>query len=157
VIRDIGERLDITCILVSHDPHDTLSWADEILIMKNGQILQQGSPQQVYRQPVDEYTAGLLGNYNLISPAQAKDFLVLPGFKTRKGNMMVRPEDFKLVAKRSTAMKGKINKVRYFGSYSEADVLLAEGMVTVRTGAAAPAEGKTVYVSMSPSDIWVMQ
>ena len=65
VIRDITERYDITCILVSHDPYDTLSWADELLILREGRIHQQGSPREVYSRPVDEYAAGLLGEYSL--------------------------------------------------------------------------------------------
>jgi ABC-type sugar transport system ATPase subunit len=36
VIGDIAERLQITCMLTSHDPTDTLSWADEILVMRHG-------------------------------------------------------------------------------------------------------------------------
>ena len=47
VIEDIGKRLQITCMLTSHDPHDTLSWADEILVMKNGKIIQQGTPRGI--------------------------------------------------------------------------------------------------------------
>jgi ABC-type sugar transport system ATPase subunit len=65
VIRDVGARFDITRILVSHDPRDTLSWAEEIIILKDGRLHQQGSPRDVYHQPVDEYSAALLGDYRL--------------------------------------------------------------------------------------------
>ena len=41
VIEDIGERMKLTCMLTSHDPMDTLSWADEIIVRKDGQIIQQ--------------------------------------------------------------------------------------------------------------------
>nr|WP_223284455.1 ATP-binding cassette domain-containing protein [Hymenobacter qilianensis] len=47
VIQDIGEKLQITCILISHDPLDTLSWADEIVVMHGGQIVQKG-PQTTF-------------------------------------------------------------------------------------------------------------
>jgi ABC-type sugar transport system ATPase subunit len=75
VIRDIGEQLNITCIMVSHDPLDTLSWADEIIVMKAGKLVQQGTPMQIYQQPVNEYIAGLFGKYNLLDEAHAKVFL----------------------------------------------------------------------------------
>ncbi|MEJ0101373.1 MAG: ABC transporter ATP-binding protein [Bacteroidota bacterium] len=68
VIYDIGEKLKITCIMVLHDAPDILSWADTILIIKDGQIIQKGIPEQVYRQPVNEYCAALLGEYSLIDP-----------------------------------------------------------------------------------------
>ena len=79
VIHDIGEKLKITCILVSHDPLDTLSWADEILVLQDGRLLQRGSPERVYRQPVSEHAAGLFGKYNLLDPVQAAVFGNLPG------------------------------------------------------------------------------
>jgi ABC-type sugar transport system ATPase subunit len=67
VIRNSTEKYDITCILVSHDPYDTLSWADELIILREGRIHQQGAPREVYLRPVDEYSAGLLGEYSLVN------------------------------------------------------------------------------------------
>jgi ABC-type sugar transport system ATPase subunit len=74
VLNDIGERLQITCILTSHDPMDSLSWADEILVMQNGQLIQQGSPLEIYHNPSNEYIAGLFGSYNLFNTAEASFF-----------------------------------------------------------------------------------
>jgi ABC-type sugar transport system ATPase subunit len=65
VIRDIGTKFDITTVLVSHDPYDTLTWADELIVLKEGRILQQGRPREVYDHPLDEHVAGLLGDYTL--------------------------------------------------------------------------------------------
>jgi len=75
VIRNIGEQLGITCILVSHDPLDLMAWADEVLVLRDGGVEQQGPPERIYRQPINEYVAGLFGKYNLI------------------GKTFVRPED----------------------------------------------------------------
>lgn len=66
VIKDISEKLQITCILVSHDPHDVLSWADNLLILQNGSIVQYGSPKEIYYTPVNEYVAALFGKYILL-------------------------------------------------------------------------------------------
>ncbi|HWB93730.1 MAG TPA: ATP-binding cassette domain-containing protein [Puia sp.] len=63
VIADSACRFDITCILVSHDPRDILPWAHEVLVLREGRSIQQGSPIEVYSRPVDEYTAALLGDY----------------------------------------------------------------------------------------------
>jgi iron(III) transport system ATP-binding protein len=65
VIKNIAQRFDITIILVSHDPYDTLTWADNLILLKDGIIVQQGSPRDCYDHPVDEYVAGLLGEYTL--------------------------------------------------------------------------------------------
>lgn len=65
VIADSAARFDITCILVSHDPHDILSWAHELLVLRDARLIQQGSPIEVYTRPIDEYCAALLGDYTL--------------------------------------------------------------------------------------------
>jgi ABC-type sugar transport system ATPase subunit len=103
VIRDIGEKLSITCLMISHDPLDTLSWADEIIVMKDGQIIQQGTPKQIYTEPANEYTAGLFGKFNLISPIHLKAFTGLQGIEMNGKNIFVRPESFKIVTKKTTA------------------------------------------------------
>jgi iron(III) transport system ATP-binding protein len=72
VIDDIGKKLRITCIMVSHDPEDSLAWADEIMVLKNGKVIQQGTPHSIYREPVNEYVAGLFGAYNLITAGQQR-------------------------------------------------------------------------------------
>jgi ABC-type sugar transport system ATPase subunit len=65
VIGNIARRFGITLILVSHDPYDALTWADKLIVLKDGRIVQQGQPREVYSTPVDEYVAGLLGDYTL--------------------------------------------------------------------------------------------
>src|SRR5688572_11260170 len=97
VIHDIGEILEITCILVSHDPQDTLSWADEIMVISGGEIIQKATPEEIYQNPVNEYVAGLFGSYNLIPAPAIKNFEGLPGIKQNRKNVLIRPENFKVV------------------------------------------------------------
>jgi ABC-type sulfate/molybdate transport systems ATPase subunit len=67
VVADSASRFDITCILVSHDPRDILPWADELLVLRDGRLLRQGTPLDVYNRPLEEYTAALLGDYTRIN------------------------------------------------------------------------------------------
>ncbi|MFD3001745.1 ABC transporter ATP-binding protein [Pontibacter toksunensis] len=154
VIRDIGERLKITCVLTSHDPLDTLSWADEVLVMKAGRVLQQGTPEQMYRQPVNEYVAGLFGSYNLLPPAQATAFSKLPGIKPNGKRMLIRPENLRIVEEGQEALTGKVSKVTFYGSYYELKVSLpGNATVTVKTVKGNIAKGDTVYISLSPENV----
>ena len=115
VIRDIGDELNISCIMVSHDLLDTLSWADEILIMKEGQIIQQGKPEMVYHQPKNIYTAGLLGNYNLISTSKASYlFESLPHTAAGK-KILVRPEQFRISKQPNAHLKSNHPPYWFFG------------------------------------------
>lgn len=128
VLEDITERLQITCMLTSHDPHDTLSWADEIIVMKEGKIIQQGTPQTIYHQPVNEYVAGMFGKYNLLNPDQAALF----GIEANGKNVMLRPEEFSISATANDDVKGTIHKISFWGSFYEAEVLVDDVKILVR-------------------------
>ena len=65
VLQKVTKAYGITTILVSHDPYDTLTWADKIIVLRDSHIVQQGPPRQVYEHPANEYVAGLLGDYTL--------------------------------------------------------------------------------------------
>ena len=72
VIEDLSEEFDITCTLISHEPEDVLSWADELMIIKDGKIVSKGTPKDLYQNPTDLYTAGLLGTYYLLNENNLK-------------------------------------------------------------------------------------
>ncbi|HUB62164.1 MAG TPA: ABC transporter ATP-binding protein, partial [Puia sp.] len=97
VIGDILERDSMSCILISHDPPDVLSWADEILVLREGRLVQKAAPERVYRQPPDEYVAGLMGKYNRIHPGLAARLGRLPAAGQGK-DLLVRPEKLTLSA-----------------------------------------------------------
>ena len=56
----------ITTIFATHDSSDVLSFADEVLVMKNGQIIDKGIPKTIYDNPKSKYTASLFGDVNEI-------------------------------------------------------------------------------------------
>jgi ABC-type sulfate/molybdate transport systems ATPase subunit len=57
---------EITCIVATHDSTDVLSFADEVLVMQNGTIIDQGTPKEVYDNPKNNYIASLFGDVNEI-------------------------------------------------------------------------------------------
>ncbi|MDT7766203.1 MAG: iron(III) transport system ATP-binding protein [Mycobacterium sp.] len=52
----------VTTLLVTHDQEEALSIADQVAVMRDGRFTQVGTPQQVYRQPTDRFTAEFLGD-----------------------------------------------------------------------------------------------
>jgi ABC-type sulfate/molybdate transport systems ATPase subunit len=129
VIDDIVDELDITCILVSHDPVDTLSWADDVIILRNGEIIQTGSPQKIYHEPANEYVAGMFGKYNVIHGALAKLFFPNDGIN-HLPIRFVRPEQFKFVPV-GHGVVGKVKKVVWCGSYVELEVIVSKKRITI--------------------------
>lgn len=156
VIYQIGTKLSITCILVSHDAPDILSWADRILVMKEGKIIQTGTPVQVYKQPINEYCAGLFGEYNLINRDLAQKIagenFPFPDNKL----LLVRPESFRIGIAAGNAFTGKVQTVLYWGSYFTIDVQTGGQLIRVRTNKKECNAGDTVNLSLSAESIWFM-
>lgn len=143
VIDDIGKKLRITCIMVSHDPADTLAWADAIMVLKDGNVIQHGTPQQIYREPVNEYVAGLFGTYNLLTTGQQK----IIGVKHPVGNKLVRPEEFR-IRKSKTANRFHIDEVRFCGNLYEFKLTYRQLTVSVATTLDKYSVGDKVEISL---------
>jgi ABC-type Fe3+/spermidine/putrescine transport system ATPase subunit len=119
VINDIGEKLKISSILVSHDPHDMLPWADEIIVLRAGRIVQKGSPRFIYKEPIDEYVAGLFGKYNKLSPELVLSFSDHMDLKMSNVPEFIRPERFIIDQAESKGLKGEVQRVNFMGHYYE--------------------------------------
>jgi len=141
MLEDITSRLQITCLLASHDPQDTLSWADEILVMKAGKIVQQGAPEQIYYHPLNEYVAGMFGKYNLLPPEQASWF----GIDANGKEVMIRPEHF--VLNENTGAKGTIQKISFWGAFYEAEVLVKDLKIIVRSSENKWEDGGEIFIN----------
>jgi ABC-type sugar transport system ATPase subunit len=133
VIENIGEKLNITCMLVSHEPADTLSWADKIMVMKQGAIVQQGTPQEIYRHPDSEYSAGLFGHYTILSPLLAAYFQSTFNLDIKKGKILFRPGQFTIAAPDEYPVQGVIRKIIYLGSSCLLSVQLLDQEILVQT------------------------
>lgn len=141
VINEISTQLQITCMLVTHDPQDSLPWAHRIFIMRDGLVIQEGTPQDLYHHPVDAYAAGLLGKYNELSTMQA-DALAMQG-----QNLLVRPEAIQI----HPAGKGPqatVEAVLFYGSYYEIKLRFLDGSLLVRTLHAAWQPGDQASISL---------
>ncbi|WP_413721834.1 ABC transporter ATP-binding protein [Sodalis sp. RH24] len=92
-IRRIQQELRLTAIFVTHDQEEALTLSDRVVLMNKGKIVQNGSAETLYTQPVDAFAAGFIGSYNLLSPDQAA---LLTG-RGWRGRVAVRPESIMLL------------------------------------------------------------
>jgi iron(III) transport system ATP-binding protein len=65
-LRRIATELGITSVYVTHDQVEALVMADHIAVMRDGHVVQVGTPQEIYRQPADVFVAGFIGEANLV-------------------------------------------------------------------------------------------
>jgi len=146
VIDEIGKKLRITCIMVSHDPADTLAWADEIMVLKDGNVTQHGTPKQIYREPVNEYVAGLFGTYNLLTTGQQK----IVGVKNPTVMRLARPEEFR-IRKSKTVNRFTIEEVRFCGNLCELKITYRQLILWVTTTLDKYKVGDRVEISLMGS------
>ena len=74
IVRDLCDAKKTTCVLVSHDPSNILSWAERLIVLQDGKIVQKGSPASIYYYPINAYAAGLLGEFNAYSHSMATSY-----------------------------------------------------------------------------------
>ena len=66
-LRQICRERNLTAVYVTHDRREALSMADRMAVLEGGRISQMGRPDELYRRPANRFTAGFLGDINLIS------------------------------------------------------------------------------------------
>ena len=71
-IRELQQRLGITAIYVTHDQEEAMAVADRIAVMSAGSVVQEGSAQDLYLRPTNEFVATFVGRVNLV-PALVRD------------------------------------------------------------------------------------
>ena len=121
IVADTG----VTVIMVSHDPADGLFLADQLLLIKDGELLQKGAPAFVYNHPDHVYTAQLLGNANALSAGDAEKL----GLASAAKKVVFYPEWVEL--KNSwNSRKFEVIDVYYKGFYEE--LLLERKGVRIR-------------------------
>ncbi len=138
VVHDVCKRYEITSIITSHEPSDVLPWADKILVLQQGKIIQSDSAQTVYKNPVNEYVAALLGTYNVLSLRLASKF----SFK----NNITRPEDIEIVNENDNAYLVKIIASKFMGSYKEVTLEMENECFVIKSENSEWSLGDNVWV-----------
>ena len=149
VIQDISEQLEVSCILVSHDPLDTISWADEILVLQGGKLIQQGPPEGIYYQPINEYTAAMFGKYNVLTPALAKAFSQFSDLPLNVVGSFIRPEQFKFQLS-GNGVKAQVEKMQFMGAYHEVELSISSEKIIVNSTWSGLRVGDEVSITLLP-------
>ena len=148
VIAEISSELNISCVMVSHDPVDTLSWADKILVLNKGEFAQMDTPETIYYHPVDEYTAALFGKYNLFTPSLKKRFACFSGKNFNSNDSFVRPEGIKIVED-GTGIEATVQQTRFLGSSYEVEAKVDELVILINTSNGHLKSGQIIHLMLT--------
>jgi putrescine transport system ATP-binding protein len=146
---NIVERLNVTCIMVTHDQEEAMTMAHRVAVMDAGRIRQVGTPDEIYEQPNSRFTAEFIGSVNLfegrigedetdhvtiLSPQMDVPIYVghgITGYDGMSVSFAIRPEKVHIdkdePAQKYNKVRGVIEEIAYFGSHSVYHVRLQSG------------------------------
>ncbi len=120
----------VTTVLVTHDQEEALSMADHVAVLRDGRIVQQGAPAELYDRPADAGLAGFLGDVNLLNaefgegtastPLGVLALRSAPAEPAAHGVVMVRPEQLEVSLSNDGSIApggllGRVEQCRYYG------------------------------------------
>lgn len=145
-IRDLQQRLGFTAVYVTHDQDEALAVSDQIIVMKEGEIAQQGAPRDLYDAPASAFIADFMGEANVL-PCHVVDVEGeratinveglqhrVPGRNVKAGpaQLAVRPNAITLSPRTAaSAFNGEITHAAYLGDHVEYEVKTSNGTLFV--------------------------
>ena len=129
-LKRIQQEVGITFIFVTHDQEEALTMSDKIVVMKNGEIQQVGTPEEIYNEPANRYVANFIGESNILPGVMLEDYKVRFdditfdcvdfGFReNEKVDVVIRPEDIDIVDVKDGKMTGEVLSVLFKGVHYE--------------------------------------
>ncbi|HEN0228823.1 TPA: ABC transporter ATP-binding protein [Streptococcus agalactiae] len=167
-LRELQQRLGITFVFVTHDQEEALAMSDWIFVMNEGEIVQSGTPVDIYDEPINHFVATFIGESNILSGKMIKDYLVEfngKRFEAVDGGMrpnesvqvVIRPEDLQITLPDEGKLQVKVDTQLFRGVHYEIiayDDLGNEWMIHSTRKAI---EGEVIGLDFTPEDIHIMR
>jgi iron(III) transport system ATP-binding protein len=156
-----------TSLIVTHDSEEAMRMADRIVLMRQGRVVQVGTPEQLYAQPADLLAARFFSELNEIETVIADGAadtplgrFPAPGRGNGPGVLAVRPQGIRVLPREWAGIDGKVIGRRFLGEVAQLDIVLAglENPVRARVRTSdAPASGEEVRVIIDPGEALVFE
>ncbi|MGL4768650.1 MAG: ABC transporter ATP-binding protein [Mycoplasmoidaceae bacterium] len=167
-LKRLHKELGITFIFVTHDQEEALTLSDKIIVMNNGEIQQNGTPQEIYDKPKNEWVAGFIGAANILNgiivdKSKVKvNNQIFQLDKTydhieigKKVKFMIRPEDFDVVEEKNKMISVKLISTLYKGIMWESKCLWNDNIINVESVNKIKHDGFT-HLSFDIEDVHLM-
>lgn len=139
----LKKELGITFIYITHDQEEALTMSDKVVVMNEGYIQQEGTPQEIYDEPVNAFVADFIGDSNILSGQMSDEKVVRidgtdfpcidgsdEGFPPRRRvDVVIRPEDIDIVPYGKGQWNGTITSKLFIGVHYEMLVQSEHGKV----------------------------
>src|SRR5689334_7144691 len=164
-LREMVRRLRVTTLFVTHEQIEVLTMSDMVAVMKDGVIVQQGAPAEIYGRPAEAFVADFIGKTNLLTGRVAGEGAVETPIGVlrcrldpalRPGDavtLAIRPEHVALspdgAAGGANAVAGEVEAVIYLGNLLECTVRAGAQTLRVQLHPTAPvARGARVQLAL---------
>ena len=178
-LKKLHERLDMTFLYVTHDQEEALTMSDTVVVMNHGEILQKGTPIDIYNEPANAFVADFIGESNIIPGIMKQDKIIEflgtvydcvdTGFdKNENVDVVIRPEDIVLleegeasIQQPANLLKGRVLSCLFKGVHYEMlrDVPDGKGRSFTFMAHSTIAEniGAEMYLDVDPDNIHIMK
>ena len=167
-LRELQQRLGITFIFVTHDQEEALAMSDEIFVLNHGEIIQSGTPVDIYDEPINKFVADFIGESNIIKGTMIEDYLVeIVGkqFECVDGGMrpnepveiVIRPEDLSLTTVDKGKLVVRVDTQLFRGVHYEIICYDQDGNEWMVHSTRKAVEGSQVGLFFEPEEIHVMR
>jgi spermidine/putrescine transport system ATP-binding protein len=145
-LKSLQREVGITFIYVTHDQEEALALSDHIVVMQEGEIVQQGTPEDIYRKPVSAYVADFIGETNLLY-AEHED----------NQKIAVRPEHVTFCPDSSrgvtSSASGIVEDVRFLGPFYRVTLKTERGeIIRADVSTNPPRQGESVTAFWNRND-----
>ena len=129
-LRELQRRLGITFVFVTHDQEEALAMSDWIFVMNNGEIIQSGTPVDIYDEPINHYVADFIGESNIVDARMIEDYRVefvgkvfdcedagIPAGEMVE--IVIRPEDIDVTTPEKGKLIATVDTMLFRGVFNE--------------------------------------
>lgn len=158
-LKELHQRVRATMIYVTHDQTEALTFADQVVVMQDGEIVQIGTPVELFERPQHTFVGHFIGSPGMnVLPAEDTGGKVtfhgqpvlLEGAVTGAGGTTqigIRPE---FVALSDTGIEARVSKVADVGRHSVVEVVVGDTPVKAVVEGDVPGQGEAVHLAFRP-------
>ncbi len=158
-LKELHQRIRATMIYVTHDQTEALTFADQVVVMQDGEIVQIGTPVELFDRPQHTFVGHFIGSPGMnVLPVDEQDgrvsfngqTIALEGAVTGAGGetqVGVRPE---FVSVADTGLEAQVRKVSDVGRHAVIEARIGDTTVRSVTEGDTPAEGEIIHLSFRP-------
>ncbi len=169
-IRDLQQRFNITSLYVTHDQAEAFAVSDTVIVMKDGDIMQQGTPTELYKHPSSMFMANFMGEANMFEGQFDGENIDIHGYQlptiknqvadinAGKYQVGVRPEAILLAEEGEPCQQCQIKSIAYMGSMYEVlvDWQGHEMLLQLNSAQFDASHSDHAYLTINPNGVFVL-